>query len=154
MIGDKINGYAGVIPVVKDDRIYVLVYNHNPSRTSTATRTLYPQIEGGAISDNSEWTMNEWTVDKSHGVFMHELYEDVIAAGIPIINGRIYGNRPSDYFDEGWKDVLNANLPKYQMMSELPQTVTDSLVQTRDENITLQVDLEPHSVKLIELIPR
>lgn len=149
-----INGYAGVIPVVKDDRIYVLVYNHNPSRTSTATRTLYPQIEGGAISDNSEWTMNEWTVDKSHGVFMHELYEDVIAAGIPIINGRIYGNRPSDYFDEGWKDVLNANLPKYQMMSELPQTVTDSLVQTRDENITLQVDLEPHSVKLIELIPR
>ena len=85
---------------------------------------------------------------------MHELYEDVIAAGIPTTNGRIYGNRPSDYFAEGWQDVLNANLDKYEMLAELPQTVTDSLVEVRDENITLKVDLEPHSVKLIELIPR
>ena len=149
-----LNGYAGAIPVVKDDKIYVLVYNHNPSRTSTSSRTLYPQIKGGAITSTSEWTMNEWTVDKTHGVFMHELYQDVIAAGIPILDGRIYGNRPSDYFEEGWKDVLNANLPKYQMMAELPQTVTDSIVETKDENITLKIDLEPHSVKLIELIPR
>ena len=149
-----LSGYAGAIPVVKDNKIYVLVYNHNPSRTSTSGRTLYPQIEGGAITANNEWTMNEWTVDKTHGVFMHELYQDVIDAGVPIIDGRIYGNRPSDYFEEGWKDVLNANLPKYQMMSELSQTVTDSIVETRDDNITLQIDLEPHSVKLIELIPR
>lgn len=149
-----LSGYAGAIPVVKDNKIYVLVYNHNPSRTSTSGRTLYPQIEGGAITANNEWTMNEWTVDKTHSVFMHELYQDVIDAGVPIIDGRIYGNRPSDYFEEGWKDVLNTNLPKYQMMSELSQTVTDSIVETRDNNITLQIDLEPHSVKLIELIPR
>ena len=149
-----LNGYTGAIPVVKDDKIYVLVYNHNPSRTSTSSRTLYPQIKGGAVTANNKWTMNEWTVDKTHGVFMHELYEDVIAAGVPTTNGRIYGNRPSDYFEDGWQDVLNDNLAKYQMLAELPQTVTDSLVETSDDNITLQVDLEPHSVKLIELIPQ
>ncbi len=149
-----LNGFAGAIPVVKDGKIYVLVYNHNPSRTSTSSRTIYPQIKGGTITANNEWTMNEWTVDKTHGVFMHELYEDVMAAGVPTKNGRIYGNRPSDYFEAGWMDILNANLPKYQMMAELPQTVTDSIVETMDDNITLKLDLEPHSVKLIELTPR
>jgi xylan 1,4-beta-xylosidase len=149
-----INGYVGAIPVVKDDKIYVLVYNHNPSRTSTSNRTMYPQIKGAEITANNEWTMNEWTVDKTHGVFMHELYEDVIAAGVPIINGRIYGNRPSDYFEDSWQGVLDANLDKYEMLAELPQTVTDSLVQTMDDNITLKIDLEPHSVKLIELTPQ
>lgn len=148
-----INGYAGVIPVVKNESIYLLVYNHNPSRTSTSTRTLFPQIEGEQITRTSKWSMNEWTIDKTHGVFMHELYKDAKAAGVPIINGRIYGNRPSDYFGDGWKDVLNANLSKYEMMAALPQTVTDSIVETRDGNITLKVDLTTHSVKLIELIP-
>ena len=147
-------GYAGVIPVVKNERIYVLVYNHNPSRTSTSNRTLYPQIEGGTITGSSKWTMNEWTVDKTHGIFMHELYKDAKAAGVPIKNGRIYGNRPSDYFEDGWKDVLNANLSKYEMMAALPQTITDSIVETQDGSITLKMDLAPHSVKLIELIPQ
>jgi xylan 1,4-beta-xylosidase len=148
------SGFVGAIPVVKDEKIYVLIYNHNPSRTSTSSRTLYPRIRGGEITDSKEWTMNEWTVDKTHGVFMHELYKDVIDAGVPVTNGRIYGNRPSDYFQEGWIDVLNSNLDKYQMLAELPQTVTDSLVEVSDENIALEIDLEPHSVKLIELTPK
>jgi len=97
--------------------------------------------------------MNEWTVDKTHGVFMHELYQDVMAAGVPTKNGRIYGNRPSDYFEDGWKDVLNANLSKYELMAELPQTVTDSTVVESNGSITLKVELAPHSVKLIELSP-
>ena len=149
-----INGYAGVIPVVKNESIYLLVYNHNPSRTSTSTRTLFPQIEGEQITRTSKWRMNEWTIDKTHGIFMHELYKDAKAAGVPIINVRIYGNRPSDYFGDGWKDVLNANLSKYEMMAVLPQTVTDSIVETRDGYLTLKVDLTAHSVKLIELIPQ
>ena len=151
---DRISGHAGVIPVVKDDKIYLMVYNHNPSRTSTSSRTIYPKIEGGIIADNSTWTMNEWTIDKTHGVFMHELYQDVMAAGISTKDGRIYGNRPSDYFEDGWIDVLNANLPKYEMMAELPQTVSDSIVETSDQIIDLEIDLAPHSVKLIELIPQ
>ena len=150
----NINGYAGVIPVVKNEKIYVLVYNHNPSRTSTSSKTLYPKIEGGQVDGADKWVMNEWTVDETHGVFMHELYDDVIAAGIATKNGRIYGNRPSDYFEDGWKDVLNANLPKYEMMAELPQTVTDSIVEKSNGNITLKVELTPHSVKLIELTPQ
>lgn len=152
---ESLSGHAGVIPVVKGDIIYLLVYNHNTTRTSTSKRTLYPQLEGGIIAGGTTWRMNEWTVDKTHGVMMHELYKDVRAAGVgEKTNGRIYGNRPSDRFEDGWKNVLNANLSKYTQLAELPQTISGSLIKKVEGKLTLEVDLEPHSVKLIELIPQ
>lgn len=152
---DQINGHAGVISVVKGDVIYLLVYNHNTTRNSGAKRTMYPILEGGIISSETRWKMNEWTVDENHGIFMHELYKDVRAAGVgEKANGRIYGNRPSDRFEDGWKDVLNANMAKYEEMAKLPKTITDSIVQKKNGKLTLKVDLEAHSVKLIELIPQ
>ncbi len=146
--------FAGVLPVRKDGKIYLLVYNHNASRTSTASRTLYPQIEGGDVLSSDKWKINEWTVDKTHGIFMHELYKDVREAGVPNKNGRIFGTRPSDYFEDGWENVFSANRTKYNNMSELPQTITDSLITKTNGKIELKVDLAPHSVKLIELTPQ
>lgn len=85
---------------------------------------------------------------------MHELYKDVRNAGVAEkTNGRIYGNRPSDRFEDGWKNVLNANISKYRDLAKLPQTISDSLVGKRDGSLILKVDLEAHGVKLIELIP-
>ncbi|TWO34532.1 hypothetical protein E1J38_001370 [Seonamhaeicola sediminis] len=151
---DNFSGHAGVIPVMKGDVMYVLVYNHNPSRTSSNKQTIYPKLTGGIIPSSNTWKMNEWTVDKDHSVMMHELYKDLRNAGVTEkSNGRIYGNRPSDRFGDGWKDVLSANLSKYENLAKLQQTVTDSVVVKRDGSLILQVDLEPHSVKLIELIP-
>jgi xylan 1,4-beta-xylosidase len=152
---DNISGYAGVIPVTKEGKIYLLVYNHNTTRNSTSKKTLYPKLEGGEITGNTKWKMNQWTVDKTHGIMMHELYKDVRTAGVTEnLNGRIYGNRPSDRFGADWKNVLNANLAKYETMAQLPQTITDSIVEKKDGNLMLEVNLEPHSVKLIELIPQ
>jgi xylan 1,4-beta-xylosidase len=152
---DNISGHTGVIPVVKGDVIYLLVFNHNTTRNSSTSRTLFPVLEGGQITGGNNWKMNEWTVDKTHGIMMHELYKDLRNAGVgEKTNGRIYGNRPSDRFEDGWKDVLNANLTKYTEMAKLPNTVTDSIVKKREGKLTLKVDLEPHSVKLIELIPK
>ncbi|WP_298495869.1 hypothetical protein [uncultured Algibacter sp.] len=152
---DNLSGHAGVIPVIKGDIIYLMVYNHNTSRTSTSNRTLYPQLDGGQISGGTSWKMKEWTIDKNHGIMMHELYKDLRAAGIvENTNGRIYGNRPSDRFGDGWDNVLNSNLTKYTQLAKLPLTITDSIVKKIDGKLTLQVDLEPHSVKLIELIPQ
>ncbi len=149
------NVHAGIIPVTKNGNIYLLVYNHNTSRNSSASRTFFPILEGGEITGNTEWKMNEWTVDKDHGIMMHELYKDVRAAGVgEKTNGRIYGNRPSDRFEDGWKDVLNSNLAKYENIANLPKTIEDRTVKKIDGKLTLEVNLEPHSVKLIELIPQ
>ncbi|SNR71234.1 xylan 1,4-beta-xylosidase [Lutibacter agarilyticus] len=154
---DNFNGYLGVIPVVKNAKVYLLVYNHNTTRNSTGSKVVYPRIEGGLIAASSKWKMNEWTVDENNGVFMHELYKDVIAAGVAnktTSSARIYGNRPDDYFEDGWKTVFDANKSKYEELAKLPQTVKGSIIETKDGNITLKVDLAPHSVKLIELIPQ
>ncbi|GAA4950376.1 hypothetical protein GCM10023314_24620 [Algibacter agarivorans] len=152
---DNLSGYTGVIPVIKGDIIYLLVYNHNPSRSSSSKRIVYPKVEGGLIAGGTKWKMNEWTVDKTHGIMMHELYKDVRAAGVgEKTNGRIYGNRPSDRFEDGWKTVLSTNLTKYESLAELPQTITDSIIEKKESSVILEVNLEPHSVKLIELIPQ
>lgn len=149
---DMITDYAGVIPVVKADTIYLMVYNHSPSRTDTTTRTLYPKVEGGIIDQGSSWKMDEWTIDHSHGIMMHALYEDLRAAGVSEkTNGRIYGNRPSDRFEDGWKTVLSNNLAKYEELAALPLTITDSTVEESHDRLLLEVDLQPHSVKLIRL---
>ena len=151
----NISGYVGAIPVVKDGKIYLLIYNHGTTRNSTAKKTLFPKIKGSLVESSGNWKMNEWTIDKTHGTFMHEFYNDVTAAGISHKNkGRIYGNRPDDYFNEGWKDVFDANKSKYQSLAKLPQTTTDSIIDKLDDgSLTLKVELEPHSVKLIELLP-
>ncbi|WP_066630754.1 GH39 family glycosyl hydrolase [Labilibacter marinus] len=152
----NVSGYVGAIPVVKNGRIYLLIYNHNTTRNSTAKKTLFPKIEGAIVDGSENWKMNEWTVDKTHGTFMHELYSDVRAAGITNkSNGRIYGNRPDDYFNDGWEDVFDANKAKYTTLSQLPQTISSSKIGVADDgSITLKVELEPHAVKLIELIPQ
>lgn len=148
-------GHNGIIPVSKNGKIYLLVYNHNTSRNNGSVKTLYPQIEGGLISGTNKWKMNVWTVDKTHGIMMHELYKDCNTAGVvKKSNGRIYGNRPSDYFEDGWKDVLNANKAKYETLAQLPQTIKDSIVEKKEGKITLKVELARHSVKLIELTPQ
>ena len=154
-IRNNTSGHNGIIPVSKNNKIYLLVYNHNTSRNSGSTKTVYPQIEGGLISDSTKWTMNEWTIDKTNGIMMHELYKDCTEAGIATkTNGRKYGNRPSDYFEDGWTDVLSSNLSKYESLAKLPQTINSATVEKKDNKITLKVDLERHSVKLIELIPQ
>ncbi|WP_139956555.1 GH39 family glycosyl hydrolase [Flavicella sediminum] len=151
------SGFTGVIPVVKNGRIYILAYNHNTTRSSTASKVMYPVIEGGEVSSTSTWKMNEWTIDKTHGVFMNELYKDVRAAGVAnktTSSARIYGNRPDDYFEDGWNSVFDANKTKYENLAKLPKTIDGTLIEVRDTKITLKVELEPHSVKLIELIPQ
>lgn len=86
---------------------------------------------------------------------MHELYKDVRAARVSEKqNDRIYENRPPERFEGGWKNVLNSNLTKYEALGRLPQTITNKTVLKKDNKLTLEVKLEPHSVKLIELIPQ
>ena len=152
---DKLSGFSGVIPVSKDGNLYMLIYNHNTTRNSTNSKTIYPKFEGSQIANTTKWKMNEWTIDKENSVLMHELYKDIRNAGVSEkSDGRIYGNRPSDRFEDGWLNVLNGNLSKYEELSKLSLTVKDSLIGKFEDNLMLKVDLAPHAVKLIELIPQ
>ena len=152
---ENLSGFSGVIPVSKNGKIYLLIYNHNTSRNSTNSKTIYPKLEGSQISNTTKWKMNEWTVDKEHSVFMNELYKDVRNAGIgEKSKGRIYGNRTSDFFEDGWKNVFNSNVSKYENLSKLSSTIDGFIVGKKDGYLALKIELAPHSVKLIELIPQ
>jgi xylan 1,4-beta-xylosidase len=152
---DNLSGFSGVIPVSKDGNLYMLIYNHNTTRNSTNSKTIYPKFEGSQIANTTKWKMNEWTIDKENSVFMHELYKDIRSSGVSEkTNGRIYGNRPSDRFEDGWKNVLSSNSSKYEQLSKLSLSVKDSLIGKFEDNLMLKVDLAPHAVKLIELIPQ
>jgi xylan 1,4-beta-xylosidase len=152
---ENLGGFSGVIPVSKNGNLYMLLYNHNTTRSSTASKIVYPKLEGNQISNGDKWKMNEWTIDKDHGIFMHELYKDLRNAGVgEKTNGRIFGNRPSDRFEDGWTNIFTSNLGKYTELSKIPLTIKDSLVQKSEDKLVLKVDLAPHAVKLIELIPQ
>lgn len=157
-VDHSLDDFQGVIPVLKDGKTYLLIYNHIPTRESDKTLTVTPAISGSFVDGVSSFEMNEWTVDKDHGIFMHELYDDVFAAGVAnktTSSARIYGNRPDDYFEDGWEAVFDANKSKYEELSKFSQTVQDSIVSVGDEgSLILNVQLEPHSVKLVELIPQ
>ncbi|WP_018473393.1 GH39 family glycosyl hydrolase [Echinicola pacifica] len=148
-------GFSGLISVRKEGKIYLLVYNHEPERTSNATKNLSPRITGNMIRNSKNWTLNEWTLDQQHGEFLHELYEDCISAGVGIkADGRIYGTRPDDYFEEGWEAVFTANKDKYSELAAMPQTRSNESLKVESGALQLQLHLNAHSVKLLELSPQ
>ena len=154
---DNVNTYAGVIPVKKEGSIYLLLYNHHARRSNTDIRTLFPRLEGGDVAASETWVMNEWTIDEDNGIFLDDLYTDLRDAGVrEIQNGRIFGTRTSDRFDQdGWRSFFNSNRTKYEELSALPQTIKDSVITRVGENkINLEVEMKQHSVKLIQLTPR
>lgn len=151
---DNKNSFAGVIPVRKDDRLYLLVYNHHTERDGDNARTLEVRLSGDDIARNDQWTMNQWTVDRDHGVILDDLYADVIAAGVrQKPKGRAWGNRPADRFEDGWERVFESNLKKYLALAELPQTQSGTRVEASGGRLVLHVPLTRHCVQLIELTP-
>jgi xylan 1,4-beta-xylosidase len=152
---DNINTYAGVIPVVKEGNIFLLLYNHHARRSNNDLRTLFAQVEGTDVADSQDWTLNEWTIDEDNGTFLNQLYADIRTAGVTEnTSGRIFGTRTSDRFDSAWQNVFNTNSARYEQLSELPQTITDSIITLSEDNkINLSVEMKAHSVKLIQLTP-
>lgn len=151
----SLSGFSGVIPSATDGKIYLFVYNHEPVRTSTKGKTISPKITGSMVAGVDNWTMNEWTIDREHGEFMHDLYNDLEAAGVgKIAGGRIFGTRLRDYWQDDWETLFESNKSKYEELAKLPQTMSNEPVATSDNAIQLEIALTSHSVKLIELTPR
>ncbi len=152
---DNTNTYAGVIPVAKEGSIFLLLYNHHARRSNNDIRTLFPQVEGSDIAASQSWNMNEWTIDEDNGTFLNQLYADLRTAGIQEnTSGRIFGSRTNDRFNSSWTSVFEADRARYEALSQLPQTITDSIVPiSADNKINLEVPMKAHSVKLIQLTP-
>ncbi|MHC4250560.1 MAG: GH39 family glycosyl hydrolase [Planctomycetota bacterium] len=150
----RADGRAGAIACMKEGRLYVFAYNHHPERDHRGRATLAVKIRGTQIARAGEWRMNEWRVDRDHGVWAHEMYRDFERAGLkPLPRSPIYGGQPRRRFGEAWRDVLDRNRAKYAKLAELPRTARGVPVTFDEGALSLDLDMPCHSVRLVELAP-
>jgi xylan 1,4-beta-xylosidase len=150
----EVDGYAGALASVKNDKIYILLYNHHTARIPKVSNTISFKVEGSEITENKKWSMNEWSIDRDHGVWVYEMYEDLVKAGIePEPGSPIYDGSLRERFGSNWKGVFDENRAKYEKMAEFPLTTKEKPVLLREGAINMKYQMPGHSVRLIELTP-
>ena len=149
-----VDGRAGAVACMKEGRLYVLAYSHHPRRDHRGRTALAVRARGARIARAGAWLMNEWSVDRDHGVWAHEMYRDLARAGLsPLPKSPLYGGQPHRRFGERWRDVFARNRTKYVKLAVFPQTARDVAVSPGEGAVSLELDMPDHSVKLIELVP-
>ncbi len=152
--GGKAEGNVGAIAALKDGKIYVLLYNHQLNRTPAVTNTISLTLNGSQMTGKKKWLMNEWSVDRDHGVWAYEMYADFEKAGLkPEPSAPIYDGSPGKTFRSGWRDIFEQNRSKYQRISESIMTKNEAPVQAQNGIISLEYVMPGHSVRLLEIIP-
>jgi len=150
----EVDGRAGAIACVKDDRILILIYNHHPQRDWKTGNTITITLKGSRIAGSRRFMLNQWTIDRDHGVWAHEMYRDCEKAGLkPLPNSPIYGGQPQRRFGSEWFDILADHREKYEKLASLPRTITDKTVSPSGGELLLTWDMPAHGVRLIELVP-
>lgn len=138
----------------KEGKVYLLLYNHHPQRTPKVRNTLALKIQGTDIGKARAWTMNEWTVDRDHGVWAYQMSRDFEEAGLkPLPGSGLYDGQLSKCFGDQWRPVFMANRSKYEQLAKLAQTASGTNVTPKNGVITMDFNMPGHSVKLVELTP-
>ena len=148
----KAAGRAGAIACEKGGKVYVLLYSHHPLRAPKGGNTLALTIRGARIAKGPTWSLNEWTIDRDHGVWAHRMYRDCAEAGLkPLPKSPLYGGQPYRRFGEAWRGLFARNRAAYAKLAVFPQTAKDKPVPSRDGSIALTFDMPGHGVRLVEL---
>jgi xylan 1,4-beta-xylosidase len=151
-VSESSDGLAGAIACVKNDNVYLFLYNHTPQRGHDEIKPFSVEIQGDIVSKDREWVMNQWSIDHDHGVWVHEFNKDCKDAGLKPKAGRPRFDRViSTQFETGWNDVYQKNLDKYLKLAVLPKTAEEIQVESVEGRIELSVRMPGNSVKLIEL---
>jgi xylan 1,4-beta-xylosidase len=150
----KAEGNVGAIASLKDGKIYVLLYNHLLNRMPAVTNNISLSVNGSQLVGKKKWLMNEWSVDRDHGVWAYEMYADLEKAGFkPEPSTPIYDGSPGKTFRSGWREIFEQNRSKYQRISESIMTKKEAPVKSDNGAIRLEYDMPGHSVRLLEFIP-
>ena len=147
------NALAGAIASRKDDAIYVLLYNHRAQRAPSVPETITLKVSDVRMKAGEGWLVDEWLVDRDHGVFIHAFNEDCREAGLQPLpeSGCFEGNIRLRWGDEGSR-LLRENYPKYAGLSNLPQTKRGEKLVVQDGAVTMTIGMAGHSVRLVKLV--
>ena len=144
---------SGALACRKDDNLYILAFNHRPERKTEGNATLRLVVRDPRMRENARWRLTEETVDREHGVWAYAFEADAKAAGLtPLPTAGLYEGSPLRLYGERGPDVFRANIEKYRAMAVAAKT-RDELVSVGKGVFELDLDMPPHSVRLIRLTP-
>ena len=150
----KSHAKSGAIACRKGEALYVLLYNHRPMRSPRVAEHVTLRLRDPRLKPGSRWTLSEWAVDESHGVFMREFYRDCEAAGVkPLPKAPLFGGNIRLRYGDAGARVIHQHRAKYQELAALPQTRREEPLKVSPDGVTLELELPGHSVRLIGIMP-
>jgi hypothetical protein len=145
---------CGAIACRKEGDLYVLLYNHRPARQASVPETVHLVVEDGRMQGGAVWRASEWLIDRSHGTWAYEFEADCTAAGLrPLDRAGLYEGAVLRLYGEPGIDVWKANADKYARLSAVGRPRDNLPVTVGDGQLTLDIDMAGHSVRLLKLSP-
>ncbi|TWU33187.1 GH39 family glycosyl hydrolase [Novipirellula artificiosorum] len=148
----------GTIAAWKNDDLYLLVYSHHDNAKQASENNIALTLVGDRIARENRWSIDEQLLDQHNGVFIHQLYKDIEAAGIPAKETKFYlqrniGARYGEENMEGVIEVITKNLKKYQEMGEMKSVKAAEKIDTVNGIIELNLDFHGSALRFIRLSP-
>ena len=171
----------GAISAWKDGALYILAYSHHDNANQPFENDITLTLDGERIAASQTWSIDEKLLDQNNGVYIHQLYKDIEAEGIPRTNTgfdfdiqrnleRRYGqikDVDTDVFFHGTKEsaapedknriaasaIAKQNLKKYQKMGEMTGVRSGEIVKTSGQKLQLKLNFQNSGVRFLKLLP-
>ncbi len=148
----------GTIAAWKDGSLYLLAYSHHDDAAQETENDIELTLVGERIASVKSWSIDEQLLDKNHGVYIHQLYKDIEAAGIAPKKTKFYLQRniARRYGDENIKAttaVIQKNLKKYQEMGQMKQVKSGEQLKSNNGKIELNLRIDGSGFRFIKLTP-
>jgi xylan 1,4-beta-xylosidase len=143
---------SGAIAALRGDVIFVLIYNHHPLREPKLTENIRLNIYDSRMKQGEEWRLNEWLVDRDHGVFIYDFVKDCEAAElVPLPEGIKLSGDIQRCWGPAGVNILRRNFKRYAELARLAQTGSNDKIKVEDGRTTMNITMKGHSVRLLQL---
>ncbi|MDW5288136.1 GH39 family glycosyl hydrolase [Formosa sp. PL04] len=148
----------GTIAAWKDGNLYALVYSHHDDANQETENTMELTFVGDRIGSSKTWSIKEQLLDKDHGVYIHQLYKDIEAAGIAPKDTKFYlqrniARRYGDENQETTTAIIEKNLQKYQDIGKMKVVKSEEFIKTVNNKLEMKVDIHGSGFHFIKLTP-
>jgi xylan 1,4-beta-xylosidase len=142
---------AGAIAAEQEDSIFVLLYNHRPLRTPQVSEEIHLRVLKNSMRSEERWKMNEWLVDREHGVFIHEFIKECHHRKMkPLPDTAALSGDFRRRWGHAGLLTLRDDFERYRELGRLPMTISDRAIEVDDGKLELRVQMKGHSVRLLQ----
>lgn len=145
---------CGAIATRLGDEIIILVFNHHHLRGAVVPESIHLKISDPSFVEGHPYRLNEWTLDKDKGTWIHAFVADAQAAGIDFLpQAGLLEASPFRLFGDDGVALFKANSEKYHDLSKPAQTIDNALIHLDNGLINLRIEMPSHSVRLLKITP-